>query len=77
MKKGKVFKYIAIFLIVGLVIASHASAARLKDVASIGGIRDNQLVGYGLVVGLAGTGDDIENGFTKEALANMLSRRRS
>jgi flagellar P-ring protein precursor FlgI len=75
MKKGKVFKYIAIFLIVGLVIASHAYAARIKDISSIGGVRDNQLVGYGLVVGLAGTGDDIENGFTKETLANMLSRQ--
>ncbi|MBW2632081.1 MAG: flagellar basal body P-ring protein FlgI [Deltaproteobacteria bacterium] len=75
MKKGKVFKYIAVFLIAGLVIASHAYAARIKDVSSIGGVRDNQLVGYGLVVGLAGTGDDIENGFTKETLANMLSRQ--
>ena len=75
MKKGKVFKYIAIFLIAGLVIASHAYAARIKDISSIGGVRDNQLIGYGLVVGLAGTGDDIENGFTKETLANMLSRQ--
>ncbi|MCK4467439.1 MAG: flagellar basal body P-ring protein FlgI [Desulfobacterales bacterium] len=75
MKKGRIFKYIAIFLIVGLVVASHAYAARIKDVSSIGGVRDNQLVGYGLVVGLAGTGDDIENGFTKETLANMLSRQ--
>ena len=75
MKKSNVFKYIAIFLIVGLVIASHAYAARIKDISSIGGVRDNQLIGYGLVVGLAGTGDDIENGFTKETLANMLSRQ--
>ena len=75
MKKGKILKYIAIFLIVSLVVASHAYAARIKDVSSIGGVRDNQLVGYGLVVGLAGTGDDIENGFTKETLANMLSRQ--
>jgi len=75
MKKGKIFKYIAIFSIAGLVIASHTYAARIKDIAGIGGVRDNQLVGYGLVVGLAGTGDDIENGFTKETLANMLSRQ--
>jgi len=75
MKKRKVFKYIAIFLMAGLVIASHAYAVRIKDISSIGGVRDNQLVGYGLVVGLAGTGDDIENGFTKETLANMLSRQ--
>ncbi|MEA3415434.1 MAG: flagellar basal body P-ring protein FlgI, partial [Thermodesulfobacteriota bacterium] len=69
MKKGKILKYIAIFLIVSLFVASHAYSARIKDVSSIGGVRDNQLVGYGMVVGLAGTGDDIENGFTKETLA--------
>ena len=75
MRTARIFTYVAIFLIAGLVIASHAYAARIKDVSSIGGVRDNQLVGYGLVVGLAGTGDDIENGFTKETLANMLSRQ--
>lgn len=75
MKAGNIFKYIAIFLIVGLFVVSHSYAARVKDIASIGGVRDNQLVGYGLVVGLAGTGDDIENGFTKETMANMLSRQ--
>jgi len=75
MKKGEKFKYIAIFLIIGLIVVSYAHAARIKDISSIGGVRDNQLVGYGLVVGLAGTGDDIENGFTKETLANMLSRQ--
>ena len=75
MKKRKVFKYIAIFLIASLIIVSHAYSARIKDVSSIGGVRDNQLIGYGLVIGLAGTGDDIENGFTKETLANMLSRQ--
>ena len=75
MKKRKVLKYIAVFLIASLIIVSHAYAARIKDVSSIGGVRDNQLIGYGLVIGLAGTGDDIENGFTKETLANMLSRQ--
>ncbi|RZB34940.1 MAG: flagellar P-ring protein precursor FlgI [Desulfobacteraceae bacterium Eth-SRB1] len=75
MKKVEKLKYIAMFLIVGFIVVSHAYAARIKDVSSIGGVRDNQLVGYGLVVGLAGTGDDIENGFTKETLANMLSRQ--
>ncbi|MBE9547566.1 MAG: flagellar basal body P-ring protein FlgI [Proteobacteria bacterium] len=64
MKAGNIFKYIAIFLIVGLFVVSHSYAARVKDIASIGGVRDNQLVGYGLVVGLAGTGDDIENGLS-------------
>lgn len=39
------------------VLSSIASAARLKDIASIRGVRENQLIGYGLVVGLKGTGD--------------------
>jgi flagellar P-ring protein precursor FlgI len=52
-----------------------AEAARIKDIADIKGVRDNQLIGYGLVVGLAGTGDDVKNGFTRETLANMLSRQ--
>jgi flagellar P-ring protein precursor FlgI len=52
-----------------------AEAARIKDIASIGGIRDNQLIGYGLVVGLAGTGDDVKNGFTRETLSNLLTRQ--
>lgn len=55
--------------------AAPAYGARVKDIASISGVRDNQLIGYGLVVGLAGTGDDVKNGFTKETLANMLSRQ--
>jgi len=50
-------------------------SARLKDIAAISGVRDNQLIGYGLVVGLAGTGDDIKNGFTSESLSNMLHRQ--
>lgn len=55
--------------------AATAQAARIKDIASISGVRDNYLLGYGMVVGLAGTGDDVKNGFTKESLANLLSRQ--
>ncbi len=58
-----------------LLLQSAGFGARLKDIAGIGGIRENQLIGYGLVVGLAGTGDDMKNGFTRESLANMLSRQ--
>ncbi len=57
------------------VSAGLAQAARIKDIADFSGVRDNQLIGYGLVVGLAGTGDDVKNGFTKETLANLLSRQ--
>ena len=67
--------YITLCLVVSLMTVADARAARIKDIASIGGIRDNQLISYGLIVGLAGTGDSIENGFTKETLANMLSRQ--
>lgn len=51
-------------------------ATRIKDIARLHGVRDNQLIGYGLVTGLSGTGDDIEkSGFTKQAITNMLSRQ--
>jgi len=58
-----------------LFLCAPSYAARVKDIAGISGVRDNQLTGYGLVVGLAGTGDDVKNGFTKESLANLLSRQ--
>jgi flagellar P-ring protein precursor FlgI len=51
-----------------------ARLARVKDIASIEGIRDNQLVGYGLVVGLQGTGDSQQTTFPTQTLASMLLR---
>lgn len=51
---------------------SGSSAARLKDIADFGGVRANDLVGYGLVVGLAGTGDKSGAEFTMQSMANML-----
>lgn len=53
-------------------IAQSAVAVRVKDLASVAGVRDNQLVGYGLVVGLDGTGEDSE--FTVQSLRNMLNQ---
>jgi flagellar P-ring protein precursor FlgI len=48
---------------------------RIKDIADVEGIRDNQLVGYGLVVGLNGTGDQLFNAvFTRKSLIGMLER---
>ncbi len=48
---------------------------RIKDIADFEGVRENQLVGYGLVVGLAGTGDSLRNApFTRQSLAAMLER---
>src|SRR5947209_2744886 len=55
-------------------LAGQAPAARLKDLVSIEGVRDNQLVGYGLVVGLAGTGDRRQAMFSAQSLANILER---
>lgn len=56
-----------------LVLSSVAHAERIKDLASIQGVRDNQLVGYGLVVGLDGTGDQTtQTPFTVQSIYNML-----
>ena len=54
--------------------AAPARAARLKDLVAIEGVRDNQLIGYGLVVGLAGTGDRRQALFSAQSLANLLER---
>jgi flagellar P-ring protein FlgI len=52
-----------------------AATARIKDLVDVDGVRGNDLVGYGLVVGLNGTGDGLRNSpFTEEALANLLER---
>jgi flagellar P-ring protein precursor FlgI len=61
-------------LVVLLFPFAKASAVRIKDLASIKGIRHNQLIGYGLVVGLNGTGDKPGTGFTVQSLVNMIER---
>jgi flagellar P-ring protein FlgI len=54
---------------------ANAATARIKDIIDIEGVRENQLVGYGLVVGLNGTGDSLNNSpFTKQSLQAMLER---
>ncbi len=52
--------------------AAHAQTVRLKDIATIEGVRTNQLTGYGLVVGLDGSGDSQQTRFTTQSVANML-----
>jgi flagellar P-ring protein precursor FlgI len=54
--------------------ASPARAERIKDLADVEGVRGNPLVGYGLVVGLAGTGDDASSAATRRPLAAMMKR---
>ncbi|MFA5119716.1 flagellar basal body P-ring protein FlgI [Zavarzinia sp.] len=59
----------------GLARPSFAVETRIKDIANIQGVRDNMLVGYGLVVGLDGSGDSLRNSpFTKQSLEAMLER---
>ncbi len=62
------------FFLLILGLAAHADE-RVKDLATVGGVRTNQLVGYGLVVGLNGTGDQTTQApFTAQSLRNMLGR---
>jgi flagellar P-ring protein precursor FlgI len=57
------------------VISPAAAQVRIKDIADVEGIRENQLVGYGLVVGLNGTGDKLDSAvFTRQSLIGMLER---
>jgi flagellar P-ring protein precursor FlgI len=73
MKKiGSAHKAIFFLTACWCLLTTDAFAARIKDLAAIKGIRTNQLVGYGLVVGLNGTGDKSSTGFTFQSLANMI-----
>ncbi|RUM31858.1 MAG: flagellar biosynthesis protein FlgA [Aquifex sp.] len=67
---GKNFRYIVSLLI----LISLSFGVRIKDIATIEGNRYNYLIGYGLVVGLKGTGDGKATQFTVQSLANMLRR---
>jgi flagellar P-ring protein precursor FlgI len=71
---GRFKFFFLIILLVTVFWLPGAFGARLKDIASIKGIRTNQLIGYGLVVGLNGSGDKGGTDFTIQGLANMLER---
>ena len=58
----------------GIFMLPDAKAVRIKDIADIKGVRQNQLVGYGLVVGLEGTGDSDDSLFTIQSLASLLEK---
>ena len=65
------------FAVIALLIAAAPvnASSRIKDIVTFEGVRDNMLVGYGIVVGLNGTGDSLTNGhFTKQSLLAMLDR---
>ena len=64
---------ISVFIWVFVVLqVAPAGAVRIKDIADIKGVRNNQLVGYGLVVGLDGTGDGKKSLFTVQSMVSML-----
>ena len=58
-----------------LPLAGAAGTVRLKELVTLEGVRDNQLMGYGLVVGLAGTGDRRQTVFSAQSLTNLLERQ--
>ena len=71
---GKMFKslLVAFSLMMTAVMLSPVQAVRLKDLASVEGVRANQLIGYGLVVGLAGTGEK-NSDFSEQSFRSMLN----
>lgn len=75
MKNAVATIIIAAFLLGGFSLTVNAKTTRIKDIVNIEGVRDNPLVGYGLVVGLNGTGDSLSNSpFTEQSLIAMLER---
>ena len=71
MKVCKLFQCVVPFLVI-MQMGSASASVRLKELVRIEGVRDNSLVGYGLVVGLAGTGDSRRNDATLQSIVNTL-----
>ncbi|MFZ0483453.1 MAG: flagellar basal body P-ring protein FlgI, partial [Desulfobacterales bacterium] len=69
---GHFKKVLLIVLLIFVIVPSAGYSARIKDITSIKGIRQNQLLGYGLIIGLNGTGDKGGTKFTIQGLVNML-----
>src|SRR5215468_10099324 len=60
-------------LLLALSVSTADAAVRIKDIANLKGVRENQILGYGLVIGLKGTGDTLRNApFTEQSLQSML-----
>jgi flagellar P-ring protein precursor FlgI len=78
MVSNKRLVFISLFLwlvMAGNILVANAATSRIKDIVDIEGVRDNMLIGYGLVVGLNGTGDSLGNSpFTEQSLTAMLER---
>lgn len=74
MSRATKFLVVLMWAFAALLVADAARAERVKDLASFAGVRDNQLVGYGLVVGLEGSGDQTtQTPFTVQSIVNMLA----
>src|SRR5689334_218063 len=67
-------RYSALFGLIAILVSPVEAATRLKELVSLEGVRDNQLIGYGLVVGLNGTGDRKQTFFSAQSLANLLQQ---
>ncbi|MBN1225603.1 MAG: flagellar basal body P-ring protein FlgI [Deltaproteobacteria bacterium] len=66
--------FLFLFLFITITLPNTVNGARIKDIASVKGIRANQLFGYGLVIGLNGSGDKDGTTFTVQGLVNMLEK---
>ena len=69
---GNILKSALVVITLAFLPPCVAGAARIKDIADLKGVRQNQLIGYGLVVGLDGTGDGKKSKFTVQSLVSML-----
>jgi flagellar P-ring protein precursor FlgI len=68
-------QWLALATSIAIVLAAPTHAERIKDIATVAGVRANQLVGYGLIVGLDGTGDQTSQApFTIQSIINMLAK---
>ncbi|MCU7810543.1 MAG: flagellar basal body P-ring protein FlgI, partial [Candidatus Thiodiazotropha sp. (ex Notomyrtea botanica)] len=75
MKRTPISSILLVLAVAMTLISQPVLAERIKDLASIQGVRSNQLIGYGLIVGLNGTGDkDTDSPYTINSLKNMLSQ---
>ena len=74
LRSGATRALVAMTILLVAIGASPAHADRIKDLVTIGGVRANQLIGYGLVVGLQGTGDGQDITFTGQSVRAMLDR---
>ncbi len=74
-KQSLITQFIMPLVVLFTLVSSPASAERIRDLVTVQGVRDNALIGYGLVVGLDGSGDQtMQTPFTTQSLSNMLSQ---